>query len=139
MLWIKALHIIFVVCWFSGIFYLPRLFVNSAMAETEETKQQLNVMQHKLYRFMSLLAALAIFFGLVLYALNWEYYVSQLWMWLKLLLIVLLLAFHLACGRFVRAFEAGTVNKSHRYFRIFNELPVVLLFTIVILVVVRPF
>lgn len=139
MLWIKALHIIFVICWFSGIFYLPRLFVNSAMAETEDTRAQLNIMQRKLYRFMSLLAALAIFFGLVLYALNWEYYVTQMWMWLKLVLIVVLLAFHLTCGRFVRAFEAGTVDKSHRYFRIFNELPVALLFTIVILVVVRPF
>lgn len=139
MLWIKALHIIFVVCWFSGIFYLPRLFVNSAMAETEETRAHLSIMQRKLYRFMSLLAGFAIFFGLVLYALNWEYYVTQLWMWLKLLLIVILLWFHLSCGRFVRAFEAGTVEKSHRYFRIFNELPVALLFTIVILVVVRPF
>ncbi len=139
MLWIKALHIIFVVCWFSGIFYLPRLFVNSAMAETQDTRTQLSIMQRKLYRFMSLLAAFAIFFGLVLYAFNWEYYVTQVWMWLKLLLIVVLLAFHLSCGHFVRAFEEGPVNKSHRYFRIFNELPVALLFAIVILVVVRPF
>lgn len=139
MLWLKALHVIFIVCWFSGIFYLPRLFVNSAMAETEETRAHLNIMQRKLYRFMSLLAAIAIFFGLVLYALNWEYYVTQLWMWLKLALIVVLLWFHLICGRFVREFEAGTVDKSHRYFRIFNELPVALLFAIVILVVVRPF
>ena len=139
MLWLKAFHIVFVVCWFAGIFYLPRLFVNSAMAEEAATKAQLAIMQRKLYRFMSILAIIAIGFGLVLYMLNWEYYVSQLWMWSKLALIILLLAFHFLCGRFVSAFETGDVGKSHRYFRIFNEIPVALLFAIVILVVVRPF
>lgn len=139
MLWIKALHIAFVICWFSGIFYLPRLFVNSAMAEHEETRAQLNQMQHKLYRFMTGLAVLAILFGGILFINAWQHYLQTGWMQAKLALIALLITYHIICGRIVKAFAANNVDKSHTYFRVFNEIPVFMLFTIIILVVVRPF
>jgi putative membrane protein len=139
MLWIKALHIIFVVCWFSGIFYLPRLFVNSAMAEHDSTREQLNLMQHKLYRFMTGLAVFAVVFGLILLSMNWQYYMQSGWMHAKLLLIVLLIIYHVVCGRIVKAFAEGRNEKSHTWYRVFNEIPVLLLFAIVILAVVRPF
>lgn len=139
MLWIKALHIIFVVCWFSGIFYLPRLFVNSAMATHAETRTQLNLMQHKLYRFMTGLAVFAVVFGLLLLSMNVPYYMQSGWMHAKLLLIILLIIYHIQCGRIVRAFAEDRNNKSHTYYRVFNEIPVLLLFAIVILAVVRPF
>ncbi len=139
MLWIKALHIAFVVCWFAGIFYLPRLFVNSAQTSDRNTLQTLAVMQRKLYRFMSLLAILAVLLGLLLLGQNWAYYSAQGWMQVKLVLVVLLIGYHLACGRYVHGFEQNKVKHSHIYFRWFNELPVLMLFSIVILAVVRPF
>lgn len=139
MLWIKALHIGFVISWFAGIFYLPRLFVNSAMTEHDLTRQHLAIMQRKLYRFMTLLAVLAIFFGVVLLVGNWSYYMAQSWMHAKLLLVLALIAYHWQCGRYVRLFELGPVNYSDTYFRLFNELPVLAMFGIVILVIVRPF
>lgn len=139
MLWIKALHIGFVISWFAGIFYLPRLFVNSAMAEHEATRLHLAAMQTRLYRFMSVLAILAAVFGFILLAANLDYFLDQSWMWLKLLLVVLLVGYHLACGYYVRAFASGRVQRTHIYFRWFNEAPVLLMFAIVILVTVRPF
>jgi protoporphyrinogen IX oxidase len=138
--WLKALHIGFVVCWFAGLFYLPRLFVNHALVEDEATRRQLGVMERKLFRFMTPLAWLAVGFGLWLLYLGWEdYYRSQGWMRVKLGFVALLVVYHLACGRFVREFEASRNHHSHLFYRVFNELPVIILFSTVILVVVRPF
>ena len=139
MLWIRAFHIIFVVCWFAGIFYLPRLFVNHAMTDSDAVKQQLGIMERKLYRFMTPLAILALLFGMVLMAGNWTYYVQQGWMHIKILLVLGLVAYHVYCGRLVAAFARDSVQHSHVFFRVINEIPVLALFAVVILVVVKPF
>ena len=139
MLWIKAFHIIFVVCWFAGIFYLPRLFVNHAMTDSDAVKQQLCIMERKLYRFMTPLAILALLFGILLMAGNWTYYAHQGWMHAKLLLVLGLVAYHVYCGRLVAAFARDAVQHSHVFFRVINEIPVLALFAVVILVVVKPF
>ena len=139
MLWIKAFHIIFVVCWFAGIFYLPRLFVNHAMTESDAVKQQLCIMERKLYRFMTPLAILALLFGILLMAGNWTYYANQGWMHVKIVLVLGLVAYHIYCGRLVAAFTRNAVQHSHVFFRVINEIPVLALFAVVILVVVKPF
>lgn len=139
MLWIKAFHIIAVVCWFSGIFYLPRLFVNHAMAEDQVTKDRLGMMEHKLYRFMSMFVVMTYVFGFWLASYNWEYYSTAVWFHCKLALVVLLTIYHLACGKHIRQLQQGISKHSHVYFRWFNELPVMVLFSVVILVVVKPF
>ena len=137
--WLKALHIIFVVCWFAGIFYLPRIMVYYAASEHEETRRQLAIMARKLYRFVTPLAALAIVMGLALIALNLEYYLRATWLWLKLLAVLCLVIYHFYCGRLVSAINADTDSHSHVYFRVFNEVPVLFLFVIVILAVLKPF
>lgn len=138
-LWIKAFHLIFLVCWFAGIFYLPRLFVNHAMTGYLETKSLLLTMEKKLYRFITPFAYLTIFFGLILTYFNFEYYISQSWFWLKLLLVFGLVLYHIQCGKFIKNFELGINKKSHIFYRWFNEVPVFALFGIVILVVIKPF
>lgn len=136
MLWIKAFHIIFVTSWFAGLFYLPRLFVNHAMETSPEATQRLALMEKKLYRFMFPLALLALGFGLWLWI---GYGISGKWMHPKLTLVVGLVAYHLYCGKIMRDFIAGKNQRSHIWFRWFNEVPVVVLTAIVILVVVKPF
>jgi putative membrane protein len=138
-LWIKAFHIIFMVCWFAGIFYLPRLFVNHAMSEDAATRTQLTLMEGKLYRFITPFAFLTVGLGFWLIALNWEYYRSAGWLHLKILLVLLLCIYHYCCGRIVKQFRTDQNHRSHIYFRIFNEIPVLILFAVVILVVIRPF
>lgn len=136
MLWIKSLHLIFVVSWFAGLFYLPRLFVNHAMAETDAEQQRLALMEHKLYRFMTPLGVLALIFGSWLWL---GYGISGGWLHLKLALVALLVAYHLYCGRLVKRFARGQNTRSHRFYRWFNEAPVLILFAVVILAVVKPF
>ena len=138
-LWLKAFHIIFLVCWFAGIFYLPRLFVNHAMTDNLEAKKLLLLMEKKLYRFITPFAYLTIIFGLALTYLNFEYYISQIWFWIKQLLVILLVLYHIQCGRFIKKFEIEANKKSHIYYRWFNEMAVFALFGIVILVVIKPF
>lgn len=135
MLWIKSLHIIFVVCWFAGLFYLPRIFVNLAMVDDAATRERLNLMARKLYRFMTPLAALAVVFGVWLWL---AYGFRGGWLHAKLLLVVLLLGYHHACGRLLSKFERNANTRGHVWFRVFNEVPVVLLFAIVFLVVLKP-
>ncbi len=138
-LWLKALHIIFVVCWFAGIFYLPRIMVYYAASEHEETRRQLAIMSRKLYRFVTPLAAIAIIMGLALIALNLDYYLSARWLWAKLLAVVCLVVYHFYCGRLVKAINADADQHTHVYFRVFNEVPVLFLFLIVILAILKPF
>ena len=138
-LWLKALHIIFMVCWFAGIFYLPRLFVYHAMSDNTAVQQQLTVMEGKLYRFITPFAVLTIFIGLWLLLLNWEIYLRSAWMYAKLALVVLLIGYHGYCGYLVRAFRLKKNSRSHIFYRWFNEAPVIVLFSVTILVVVRPF
>ena len=136
MLWIKSLHIIFVTSWFAGLFYLPRIFVNHAMETNTVAIERLSFMETKLYRFMLPLAFLALGFGLWLWL---GYGISGKWMHPKLTLVVGLIGYHWYCGRIIRDFKAGTNQRSHIWFRWFNELPVLALSAIVVLVVVKPF
>ena len=136
MLWVKAFHIIFVTSWFAGLFYLPRLFVNHAMVNDAATLERLSLMEHKLYRFMFPLAALAIVFGLWLMI---GYGIKGGWLHAKLLLVAGLIAYHIYCGKLMRDFTVGKNTRSHIWYRWFNEVPVLMLFAIVILVVVKPF
>jgi putative membrane protein len=136
MLWIKSLHLIFVTSWFAGLFYLPRLFVNHAMVDDPATAGRLLMMEQKLYRFMGPLALLALVFGLWLWL---GYGISGGWLHAKLALVVLLIGYHHYCGRLLRDFAQGRNRHSHVWYRWFNEVPVLILFAVVILVVVKPF
>jgi putative membrane protein len=142
MLWIKSFHIIFVASWFAGLFYLPRIFVNLAMVPPESVseEQRLLLMARKLMRFTTLLMIPALGLGFVLWLV---YGIGQGegngWMHAKLALVVLAVGYHHMCGAMLRKFEAHANQKSHVWFRWFNELPVVLLTLTVILVVVKPF
>lgn len=138
-LWLKAFHIIFMVCWFAGIFYLPRLFVHHALSEDAATRARLAIMEHKLYRFTTPFAWLTVGLGVAMVASNLPFYKTQYWLHAKIALVLPLIAYHLQCGRMLRQFAAGEIRHSHVYYRVFNELPVLILFAIVILVVVRPF
>ncbi len=139
LLWLKAFHIIIVVCWFAGIFYLPRLFVNHAASNEPLVHEQLCVMERKLYRFTSIFAVLTILLGACLTWQNFTYYFSQAWFIAKLVLVSLLVIYHLTCGRMVTMFARGENERSHVFYRWFNEMPVFVLFGAVILVVVKPF
>lgn len=139
-LWLKALHIIAMVCWFAGLFYLPRLFVYHAMSEDEASRQRFCVMERKLYRGImlpSMLATLA--FGIWLLSLNPSLYLSQGWMHAKLALVLLLIGYHHVCGTQLKRFARGENQRSHVFYRWFNEAPVLALIAIVVLVIVRPF
>jgi putative membrane protein len=142
MLWIKSFHIIFVASWFAGLFYLPRIFVNLAMVPPESVseEQRLLLMARKLMRFTTLLMIPALVLGVVLWLV---YGIGQGegngWMHVKLALVVLAIGYHHMCGPMLRKFGAHANQRSHLWFRWFNEVPVVLLTLTVILVVVKPF
>ncbi len=129
------MHIAFVVSWFAGLFYLPRLFVNHAMVDDAATMAQLKLMERKLYRFMTPLGVLALVFGSWLWL---AYGFSGLWLHIKLALVGALVVYHLYCGYLVRVFAEDRNAYSHRFYRWFNEIPVLLLFAIVFLVVLKP-
>ena len=141
MLWVKAFHIIFVTSWFAGLFYLPRLFVNHAMVldsamNNTATLERLELMERKLYRFMLPLAVLALGFGLWLWL---GYGITGAWLHAKLVLVAGLVVYHFYCGKLKRDFKAGNNTHHHVWYRWFNEVPVIVLFAVVILVVVKPF
>ncbi len=140
MLWVKSLHIVFVISWFAGLFYLPRILVNLAMETDATATQRLLLMARKLYRFMTMLAVPALAFGLYM----WLGYgigrgEGNGWLHAKLALVVVLIGYHHACGSLLKKFERGENKRSHTWFRWFNEVPVLVLLAIVILVVVKPF
>ncbi len=140
MVWVKAFHIIFMVAWFAGLFYLPRLFVNHALAEEDAVKARLAQMESKLYRFIGPWMVLTIVFGawlLIDYA--WAAYAQMLWLHLKLALVAVLVAYHFYCGKLVRDFAQNRNRRSHAWYRWFNEFPVLILFAVVILAIVKPF
>ncbi|MDD3328773.1 MAG: CopD family protein [Zoogloea sp.] len=133
---IKSLHIILVTSWFAGLFYLPRLFVNHAMVSDKATLERLALMEHKLYRFMTPLGILAVGLGMWLW---FGFGISGGWLHLKTTLVTFLIVYHLYCGRLMRAFAEGRNTRSHVWFRYFNEIPVLVLFACVFLVVLKPF
>ncbi len=140
MLWVKSLHIVFVVSWFAGLFYLPRIFVNLAIENDTATTERLLLMARRLYRFMTLLAVPALVFGLWL----WLGYgigkgPGNGWLHAKLTIVVLLIGYHHACGSLLKKFENGVNARSEKWYRWFNEVPVIGLLAAVILAVVKPF
>ena len=140
MLWVKSLHIVFVISWFAGLFYLPRILVNLAMETDATATQRLLLMARKLYRFMTMLAVPALAFGLVMWlGYGFGRGEGNGWLHAKLALVVVLVGYHHACGSLLKKFERGENKRSHTWFRWFNEVPVLVLLAIVILVVVKPF
>lgn len=139
MLWLKAFHIIFMVTWFAGLFYLPRLFVYHAMAEDATTRETFRVMERKLLIMMHLGGVLTWIFGLAL-ILAWpQVYLSMGWLHAKLVLVLVLVAYHLWCWRLVRVFAREGNTHSHVWYRWFNEVPVIFLIAIVLLAILKPF
>jgi len=139
-LWVKAFHIVFIASWFAGLFYLPRLFVNLAMvpADSHAERERLILMGRKLFRFSTVLAVPAVVLGLVLW-LVYGVGSGAGWLHAKLALVVLVLGYHHACGRLLRQFEQMANRRGDRWFRVFNEVTVLLFTAIVVLVVVKPF
>ncbi len=139
-LWLKAFHIIGVVAWFAGLFYLPRLFVYHAGARDALSRERFSVMEEKLYRIIMRPAMLlTVGLGIWMLVLAWSAFSASLWLWLKLIGVVLVLGYHYYCGRLIRDFAAGANRHGERFYRMFNELPTVLLIAIVLLVVIKPF
>lgn len=139
-LWVKAIHIIGVVTWFAAMFYLPRLFVYHVTTEDEIGRARFRIMEDKLYRIIMRPSMLVtVIFGLWLLVLGWDAFGSSIWLWIKLAGVVALLGYHHYCARLVSAFDRDESPHSERFYRIFNELPALLLILIVVLVVVKPF
>ena len=146
MLWIKALHIVFVTSWFAGLFYLPRLFVNLALVPVDSSAERarLLLMARKLYRFTVILSIPAVALGVWLWmgygiGRNTGEGSGQYWMHAKLAVVFLAMGYTHSCGSLLKKLETNTSKRSHVWFRWYNEVPVVLLLVAVILVVVKPF
>jgi putative membrane protein len=140
MLWIKTLHIVFIASWFAGLFYLPRIYVNLAQHDEPAVRAVLLGMARRLFRFTTMLAVIAVIFGLWLYI---GYGIGMGpgngWMHAKLFFVLLIIGYHHACGVMLRKFEQGRNTRPHTFYRWFNEISVLLLFIVVALVVVKPF
>ncbi len=138
--WVLAFHLIAVICWFAALFYLPRLFVYHSMAEDRVSIDRFKVMERKLYRGIanpSMIATIAL--GLWLVMMAPQAYLSQNWFQIKVLLVILLVIYHHLCSVHMKKLAEERSDKTHIYFRIFNEVPVLFLVAIVILVIVKPF
>ena len=139
MLWIKSFHLIAMICWFAGLFYLPRLFVYHAMANDIISLDRFKIMERKLYYgIMTPAALLTVGFGIGLMHYNTSYYEHARWFQFKMAGVGLLALYHFYCGYLMRQFKLNKNTHSHVYYRVLNELPVVLLALIIILVCVKP-
>ena len=140
MLWFKAFHLIFMVTWFAGLFYLPRLFVYHAMSEDQISLDRFKIMERKLYFGIATPGALlTIIFGLsIIFTVGWKFYMTQLWFQIKLVLLILLIVYHVYCGKLMIDFKHDRNKHSHVWYRWFNEIPVVFLIGIVLLAILRP-
>ncbi|MGO3344691.1 MAG: protoporphyrinogen oxidase HemJ [Marinomonas sp.] len=140
MLWIKAFHVISLVCWFAALFYLPRLFVYHASSTDKESVERFKIMERKLYRGIMTPSAIAtLVFGAWLVTYNPSYYMGAAWFHAKITLVIMLLGYHHACGRLLKKFAEDRNTRGHVFYRWFNEFPVLVLIAIVILVIVKPF
>jgi putative membrane protein len=140
MLWVKAFHLVFLISWFAGLFYLPRLFVYHAMSDDEISNERFKVMERKLLGMMLIAAVLTTVFGLwLLFGYAWAAYSSMLWLHIKLTLVGVLYIYHGWCWKIYQDFKNDNNTKSHVFYRWFNEFPVLLLVPISILVIVKPF
>lgn len=143
MLWVKTFHVFFVISWFACLFYLPRLFVNHAKNKQGEKHKLLCGMEYRLSKMMDFTLVFVLISGIgLLYIMSSgfeKYYFQQIWVHIKLTLVVLLMAYHFWCKSILKNFKKGTENHSHVWFRVFNELPVFLLIAILYLVIAKPF
>ena len=139
-LWLKALHVSFMVAWFAGIFYLPRLFVNHAESANKDVIKQLKGMESRLLKFVTPFAVLTVAFGIALiYQYGYSWFVAAKWLQIKIVLVVVLLAYHGYCFKLVSDFENDKNTRSGKFYRLFNEIPVIILFAVIILAFVKPF
>lgn len=140
MLWFKAFHLIFMVTWFAGLFYLPRLFVYHAMSEDQISLDRFKIMERKLYYGIATPGAiLTIIFGLaIIFTVGWKFYLSQFWFQIKLVLLLLLVIYHVYCGKLLMDFKQDRNKHGHVWYRWFNEIPVIFLIAIVLLAILRP-
>ena len=139
MLWVKAFHIIFMTTWFSGLFYLPRLFVYHSMANDSISIERFKIMERKLYYGIATPGGvLTIIFGLWLLSFNMHGYMQMLWLHIKLTFVLLLILYHIYLGFLLKDFRLNRNKHGHVFYRILNEVPVLFLIIIVILAVVKP-
>ena len=139
MLWLKALHLIFMVAWFAGLFYLPRLFINHAMTDDQNMRDHFKIMEYKLYRFTTPWMVLTLIFGgWMLWEYAWAAWGQSIWLITKLVLIAALVAFHLYCGKLVKVFATDSNTRSHIWYRYFNEIPAVIMFIVIPIAVLKP-
>lgn len=137
--WIKAFHVIAVVAWFSGLFYLPRLFVYHSSTTDAPGKARFITMEHKLYYYiMTPAAIITIGLGIILACLKWAEVNTAMWFYVKIGLVALLVGFHFACGHWLKQFKIGNAIHTERFYRIMNEVPTILLIAIVLLVYLKP-
>ena len=138
--WIKAAHLIAMVCWFAGLFYLPRLFVYHRAATDAPSRERFEVMESRLYRVImnpAMIATLA--FGIWALVETWQVYGAAAWLWTKVFLVVLLMGHHHYCARIMRGLAAGEPVHGERFLRLFNEFPTLILIAVTVLAVVKPF
>ena len=139
MLWIRACHVIAMVAWFAGLFYLPRLFVYHNDSTDQISVDRFKLMEKRLYyAIMWPAAGLTTIFGTYLLTYNWFYYQQAAWLHGKLLLVAILWGYHLCFGYYLKQFRKDIKTRTTRFYRIFNEIPTLLLVGIVVLVVVKP-
>lgn len=139
-LWLKAFHVIFMVAWFAGIFYLPRLMVNHAESTNAAVHEQLKGMERRLLLFVTPFALFTVILGLaIIYQYGYDWFAASKWLHVKITLVLLLLAYHGYCFKLVKVFAHDKNTRSGKFYRIFNEIPVIILFVVVILAYVKPF
>jgi protoporphyrinogen IX oxidase len=140
MLWIKAFHVICMVTWFSGLFYLPRLFVYHADAHDPLSNERFKIMEKRLYYYITTPGALlTTLLGIWLLSLHHAAYMQMLWLHIKLRLVGCLWIYHIYCGLLVEAFQKDENKHTAKFYRIFNEVPTVILISVILLVYIRPF
>jgi len=140
MLWVKAFHIIFMVTWFSGLFYLPRLYVYHASADDEISNERFKIMERKLFGMMTIGAVGTVILGVwMLFDYGFSAYYDTFWLYIKLAIVAGLIYYHVVCYRVMIDFRYDANVRDHIYYRFFNEVPVPFLFAIVIFVIVKPF
>ena len=136
----KALHIFFMVAWFAGIFYLPRLFVYHAMCNDGNSSEMLKTMERRLLYFVTPFAVLTLVFGvLLIHGYGYQWFATAKWLHIKLVLVILLYLYHAYCFKLLKDFKTDSNQRSDKFYRIFNELPVLVLLAIIFLAVVKPF
>lgn len=139
MLWIKALHIISMVCWFAGLFYLPRIFVYHASTQDPRTSETFKVMEHKLfYYIMNPSAICTAIFGFWMIFLDYDNYSHMMWLHIKLILVLVLVVFHAFCWKYLIDFKNDRNKHDHKFYRYFNEVPSIILIIVILLTILKP-